>query len=150
MQPSPMAETSSLLFPSVRVFTCFSPLPKRPSGRSSVVLPSDSPVLVRVRRLHDQLSSGQLEQARQVLAHEAPDQGTFDVKRELARAFVNVVPAEGGLVPTLRVLHRPRGSSCLLVSVHDLDGHAALGREDEESGAVRAVNGSICALLFEP
>ena len=108
MQPSPSAETSSVLLPSVRVFICFSPLPK--SERAIlVVLPSDSPVLVGVRWLHDQLTTGQLEQARQVLADEAPDQRTFDVKRELAGSFVDFVSAERGLVPALRVLHRPRG-----------------------------------------
>jgi glycine/D-amino acid oxidase-like deaminating enzyme len=101
MQPSPMAETSSLLLPSVRVFIA-SLLYPEPERAISVMLPSDAPVFVGARRPHDQLSAGQLEQAGQILADEAPDQGTLDVKRELARAFVDLVSAERGLVPALR------------------------------------------------
>src|SRR5437867_8274046 len=141
MQPSPSAETSRLL-PSVRVFIA-SLLYAKVERAISVVLPSDPPVFVGARRLHDHLSAGQLEEAHQVLADEAPDQRTLDVERELARAFVDLVSAERGLVSALRVLHRPRGRPCLGISVHDLDRHAALAREDEQPRAVRAVNGTV-------
>src|SRR5260221_4143368 len=149
MQPSPMAEASSPLPPSVRVFIASLLYPKVERA-ISVVLPRDPPVFVGARRLHDQLSARQLEQARQVLADEAPDQRTLDVKRELARGFVDLVSAERGLVPGLRILHRPRGRPCLRISVHDLDRHAALAREDEQPRAVRAVNCTVSTLLFEP
>ena len=74
MQPSPMAETSRLLFPSLRFcivsFLCQFPgaceasMPVR-----SVMLPGDGPVFIGPRRPDDQLSvRGELVDARKVLA----------------------------------------------------------------------------------
>jgi hypothetical protein len=50
-QPKPRAETSRLLFPSVRFFIVCHPVH---TGRL-VMLPSNSPVFIRASRLHDQL-----------------------------------------------------------------------------------------------
>src|SRR6266571_9304193 len=151
MQPSPTAETSRWLSPSARVFIVSHLYTERAiSRRRSVMLPSNSPVFIGARRPHDQLRARQLEPARQVLAYEAPDQCALDVIREAVSAFVDLVSAERGLVSALRVLHRPRGRSCLLVSIHDLDRHAPFAREDEHPGTVGSVNVSVGIFLFEP
>src|SRR6476660_2534441 len=76
MQPSPRAETSRLLFPSLR-FCMYLILPRgmRANWREGlVVLPCDSPMLSRVRRLHDQLISGKLENATEVFADQRSHQ----------------------------------------------------------------------------
>src|SRR5262245_7747651 len=136
MQPSPSADTSSWLGPRVRFFI-------------SVVLPQDPPVLAWVRRLHVELVAGQLEKARQVLADEAPDERTFDVISEGPSAGVDLVAAERGLVPALRVLHGAGRRPRLLVPVHDLDRHAAFACEDEHPAAIRLVELPVRAFLFQ-
>ena len=50
-QSKPRAETSRLLFPSVRFLHCLSSCPQRPLSNA----PSNSPVFIRASRLHDQL-----------------------------------------------------------------------------------------------
>jgi hypothetical protein len=37
----------------------------------------------------------------------------------------------------------------VLVSIHDLDGHEAVGRIDKQPGTVNPVNFPVCSFLFE-
>src|SRR6478736_6224579 len=147
---SPFAAPSRSLLPPVREGTArrapradWRPGPPTAGPCASVVLPDDSPVLAGVRRLHGQLSAGQLEEAREVLADQAPDQSALDPIRELSRAGVDLVTAERRLVSALRILQRPAGRSRLWVPIHDLDRQAAFAGEDEHAGAVRVVDGSV-------
>src|SRR6266571_5764212 len=164
MQPNPGTETSrfrsqvrasSLFLTRTQARACdvtanVASLSAAVSGGRLVMLPSNTPVFIGVRRLHDQLLAGQLEQARQVLAYEAPDQCALDVIGEGVSARVDLISAERGLVSALRLLHRPGGRPCLRVSIHDLDRHAAFAREDEHPAAVRPVDLPGSASLFEP
>ena len=150
MQPSPMAETSSPRLPSLRVFIASLLYPKVERALS-VVLPRDPPVFLGVRRLHDQLSAGQLEEARQVLADQAPDQRTLDVKRE-----------GGASVRRSRIgqtwPRSPPWAYCTGPEDAPACGFRYMTWTDMRPSrvktsmprAVRAVNGTVCSLLLEP
>ena len=79
------------------------------------MLPSNSPVFIRARRLHDQLFARHVVYARQVFADKGPHQRTLNVIGEAVSAFVDLVCAKGCLVTALRVLHRRSVGRCLRV-----------------------------------
>jgi hypothetical protein len=51
---------------------------------SLVMLPGNSPVFIRARRLHDELFAKKLKYARQVFADQGPNQGPLDVIAKIA------------------------------------------------------------------
>src|SRR5579859_6097944 len=108
MQPSPRAETSRLLFPSLRfcMISSFDQVPSAMSFENLIRLPGHSPVFLRVSRLHDELSAREFECARQVLADKRTHQRALDVEGEGVPALIDVIRAKGCLVAALRILHR--------------------------------------------
>src|SRR6516225_2526273 len=117
---------------------------------NSVMLPGNSPVLIRPSRLHDELFAGKLVYARQIFAYKGPRERALNVEREGVRAFVDLVCAKGGLVPPLRILVRPGWSPCLRFAFHNLNRHVAVARVDKHPGTVNPVRFPVCTLLFEP
>src|SRR5207249_11020399 len=85
MEPSPRAETSNLHF--LFAFLPCSSFNPRSYARDDLrrrlsKLPSNSPVLIRVRRLHDKLFAGECEYARQLFAWQRPHQCALNVEGE--------------------------------------------------------------------
>src|SRR5208283_5392971 len=154
MQPSPRAVTSRLLFPSLRFCIVSHPLHKvmraMTCGGGLVMLPSNSPVFLRVSRLHDELIAGQLECARQVFTDKGPHQCALNVEGEGVSAFVDLIGAKGSLVAALRVLHRRSAGPWLRVPIHHLDRRVAVARVDKQPGTVSPVNPPVCTFLLEP
>src|ERR1700756_5143151 len=119
-----------------------------------VMLPSNSPMFLRMSRLYDQLFAGKFECTRQVSADKSPHHCALNVEGEGAVAFVDFICAKGCLVSALGVLHRG-GASCRLrvglrVPIHHLDRHVSVAGVDQQTCAVSPVNFPVCALLFEP
>ncbi len=114
------------------------------------MLPSNPPVFIRARRLHDELFAGQLVYARQVFADKGPHQCARNVIGKAVSAFVDLICAKGGFVAALRVLHRRSVGPRMRVPIHHLDRHVAVARVDKQPGTVSPVNFPICAFLFEP
>jgi len=113
------------------------------------MLPGNSPVFIRTRRLHDELFARQLEHARQVFADKGSQQCTFDVIGKSVSAVVDRIRAKGSLVAALRILLRGSWGLCLRVAFHHLDRHVAVAGEDKQPSRVGLVNLPVCALLFE-
>jgi hypothetical protein len=114
------------------------------------MLPSNSPVLIRVRRLHDKLFAGECEYARQLFAWQRPHQCALNVEGESVSVCINLIGAIGGLVTALRILHRRSVSPWLRIAIHHLNGHVAIARIDQQPGTVSFVNLPVCIRLFEP
>src|SRR5215470_3145093 len=115
-----------------------------------VVLPGNSPVLVRSSRLYDELPARELECARQVFTDESSHQCTLNVKSEGVRAFVYLICSVGCFVASLRILLRSGSGLGLRVALHDLDRHVAVAGVNKHPATVDPVHVSICAGLFEP
>jgi hypothetical protein len=114
------------------------------------MLPSNSPVFIRARRLHDELFAGKLVYARQVFADKGPHQCPLNVIGKAVSAFVDLICAKGGFVAALRVLHRRSVGPRMRVPIHHLDRHVAVAGEDKQPGTISPVNFSVRAFLFEP
>src|SRR5438874_12629143 len=118
MEPSPRAETSNLHFFFLRF--CLAPhsihgvMRAMICGGGLVMLPSNSPVLIRVRRLHDKLFAGECEYARQLFAWQRPHQCALNVEGESVSVCINLIGAIGGLVTALRIRSEERrvGKEC--------------------------------------
>ena len=61
---------------------------------------------------------------------------------------VSLVGALAGLVTALR--HRRRVRPRLRIAIHDLNGHVAIARKDQQPGTGSLVNLPVCIRLFEP
>src|SRR3954470_13439867 len=65
-----------------------------------VGLPDDSPVLVRIEWLNDQLVAAECVPAPQSCADEAANDRALDMEVERLRRLVHVIPSKGGFVST--------------------------------------------------
>jgi hypothetical protein len=106
-------------------------------------------VLVRSRRLYDELVARKLVCAQQVFADKAPHQCSIHVKSEGMRAFVDVISTIGGLIAALRILRSQRGLR-LRIAFHDLDRHLPVARVDKHPATCNPVHLPVCTWLFEP
>src|SRR5260370_18577596 len=145
MQPRPMAETSRLLFPSLR----FCILLLFTYGRL-VVFPGHAPVFVRICGIHEQLVSREFVGTWMILADETAHHGAFDMKNESVRVLVDLIGAKRGFVTALRILNPAGLHGGLRVAVHHLDRHVAVAGVDEQPRAIRPVNRSGFVRLFYP
>src|SRR5271155_1156923 len=118
------------------------------STNFSLMLPGNSPVLIRASRLHDKLFAREFERARQVFADQAPYQCALDVIGKCL-SVVDLVSAKRGFVAALRILLRPNSSLCRRIAIHDLDRHVAVAGEDKQPVRVGLVSLPVCAFLFE-
>ena len=113
MQPSPMAETSRLLFPSLRFcivsFLCTdfrAQIAKASMQIRSVMPPRDGPVFIGLSRPDDQLPvCGELVNARKVLADKQVSRiRSLHVMGQCVRRFIHVVAPERSFIPIQDVL----------------------------------------------
>src|SRR6516164_1497928 len=118
MQPSPMAESSRSLFPSLGFCTFFILF--------SVMLPSRPPVFVRIRGPDDHAIAGKLECAREIFSNQTADHRTLNMKSESVGAFINLVSAKRSFVAAQRILHRPSLRSRRRIAIHHLHRHVAV------------------------
>src|SRR5579864_642915 len=106
MQPSPIPETSSLLFPSLRF--CIASLPlhnflrrtvEGPCQSRSVVLPGDGPVFIRPGGADDKVSvCCEFELTRQVFANKQVSRiRSLHVVRHRMRGLVYVIASKRSL-----------------------------------------------------
>jgi len=114
------------------------------------MFPSNFPVFVWIRRLHDELVARKLVNALQVLADQRSNERTFYVIGEGVRRLVNLVSPKGSFVPALRILDRTGLGRRPRVAIHDLNRHVTVARVKKQSNAVSPMYFSICILFFEP
>ncbi len=114
------------------------------------MFPSDSPMFRFIRRLHDELVAGKLEEALQIFADQGANQGALDVIGEDVCVLVDLISTERCFVSTLRVLHWSKSVLCLWIPIHHLDGHVAIAGVSKESRTIAPMIFAVSAWFFEP